>query len=243
MIPDWQLPRGVDRGLWDYMHSSEMVANYDAQMAVSPLAQTDIAFCESAFVMPGKLLDLGCGTGRLIAHFAPRGFECVGVDLSEEMLKVAAARAENAEAKFIHANLLELEKHVSVGFDYAACLFSTLGMIRGKSERDEVLQAVHRILKPGGSFVLHAHNRWFHELGWKRFRSADLTMRQAYGGAPLTLHHFTRSELRRVLKKSGFRIQKWLPLRVLNTEPLPYAWWLPSVRAYGYLVLATKEAK
>jgi len=243
MIPDWQLPRGVDRGLWDYMHSSEMVANYDAQMAVSPLAQTDITFCEAAFAQPGKLLDLGCGTGRLIAHFAPKGYECVGVDLSEEMLKVASSRVENTHAQFIHANLLELEKHVHAGFDYAACLFSTLGMVRGEAERDAVLRAVHAVLKPGGSFVLHAHNRWFHELGWKRFRSADLTMRQAYGGAPLTLHHFTRTELQRVLKKVGFRIQKWLPLRVLNTAALSHSWCLPSLRAYGYLVLATKEAK
>ena len=28
MIPDWQLPAGVDRGLWDYLHAAEMVA-YD----------------------------------------------------------------------------------------------------------------------------------------------------------------------------------------------------------------------
>ena len=31
-IPDWQLPPGVDRGLWDYLHAGEMVAGYDEQM-------------------------------------------------------------------------------------------------------------------------------------------------------------------------------------------------------------------
>ena len=34
--PDWQLPPGVDRGLWDYLHSTGMVAGYDDQMAASP---------------------------------------------------------------------------------------------------------------------------------------------------------------------------------------------------------------
>ena len=29
MTPDWQLPPGVDRGLWDYLHSGEMVSGYD----------------------------------------------------------------------------------------------------------------------------------------------------------------------------------------------------------------------
>ena len=29
MLPDWQLPPGVDRGLWDYLHADDMVAGYD----------------------------------------------------------------------------------------------------------------------------------------------------------------------------------------------------------------------
>lgn len=92
-IPDWQLPPGVDRGLWDYLHSGEMVAGYDAQMAASPLAAADVRFCEVAFPTPGRLIDLGCGTGRLCRHFARKGYECVGVDLSDEMLAKARALA------------------------------------------------------------------------------------------------------------------------------------------------------
>src|SRR5206468_1554343 len=89
MIPDWQLPPGVDRGLWDYLHAADMVAGYDEAMRASPLAAADVAFCEKAFPTPGRLVDLGCGTGRLCLHFTAKGFECVGVDLSEEMLAKA----------------------------------------------------------------------------------------------------------------------------------------------------------
>ena len=95
MIPDWQLPPGVDRGLWDYLHATDMVAGYDDQMRVSPLAAADVMFCERAFLPAGRLLDMGCGTGRLCSHFAAKGFECVGVDLSDEMLAKARARAED----------------------------------------------------------------------------------------------------------------------------------------------------
>src|SRR5688572_33220634 len=69
-IPDWQLPPGVDRGLWDYLRAADMVAGYDEQMQTSHLAKADVAFCDSIFREPGRLIDLGCGTGRLCAHFA-----------------------------------------------------------------------------------------------------------------------------------------------------------------------------
>src|SRR3954462_13940087 len=94
--PDWQLPPGVDRGLWDYLHSGEMAAGYDAQTASSPLASIDVLYCEKWFPTPGRLLDLGCGTGRLAVHFARKGYDCVGVDLSGEMLARAAANAAAA---------------------------------------------------------------------------------------------------------------------------------------------------
>ena len=89
MIPDWQLPPGVDRGLWDYLHAGEWSRATTSRCAASPLAAADVAFCERAFPTPGRLLDLGCGTGRLCVHFAAKGYECVGVDLSEEMLAQA----------------------------------------------------------------------------------------------------------------------------------------------------------
>ncbi len=215
--PDWQLPPGVDRGLWDYLHATDMVAGYDAQMQASPLARADIAFCERVFAAPGKLLDLGCGTGRLCAHFAAKGFECMGVDLSGEML--AKAKENAPTATFLKANLVELSGVPDDSFDYAACLFSTLGMVRGAENRAKVLANAFRVLKPGGRFVLHVHNRFYRGLGWKRvavqrlktlFGSAtagDITMPQAYGGAPLTLYHFTLSSAWRLIRKAGFGIK------------------------------------
>ena len=52
-IPDWQLPPGVDRGLWDYLHAADVAAGYDEQVRASPLAAADVAFCEKAFPTPG----------------------------------------------------------------------------------------------------------------------------------------------------------------------------------------------
>jgi len=230
-IPDWQLPPGVDRGLWDYLHSGEMVAGYDEQMAASPLAAADVAFCEKAFPTPGRLLDLGCGTGRLCRHFAAKGYDCVGVDLSEEML--AKARAACGSATFLKGNLTELND-LNGPFDYAACLFSTLGMVRGAENRAKVIASASRLLKPGGRFVLHVHNRYFRGLGWRNWGRSDITMPQVYGGAQLTLHHFSRGEAIKLLQVSGFEVKEVQAIRI---DGRPEGW-PATLRAYGYLILA-----
>ncbi len=208
MIPDWQLPPGVDRGLWDYLHAGDMVRDYDGHMAASPLAAADVAYCEQAFASPGRLLDLGCGTGRLCIHFARKGYDCVGVDLSEEML--AKARESHVPVDWQQANFVEPLEFADASFDYAACLFSTLGMVRGVDYRSRVLANTFRLLKPGGRFVLHVHNRHFRGLGWRRVlgrHGGDIAMSQAYGGAPLTLHHFTRRGAVQALETAGFTVK------------------------------------
>jgi hypothetical protein len=86
--------------------------------------------------------------------------------------------------------------------------------------------------------VLHVHNRYFRGLGLKGWRSGDVTMPQAYGGAPLTLHHFGRGEAVRMLTDAGFRVLEVLPVGI--DGPLPRPWLLPTLRAYGYLIAAEK---
>jgi SAM-dependent methyltransferase len=237
MIPDWQLPPGVDRGLWDYLHSKEMAQGYDAMMMVSPLAELDVRFCGKQFPKPGRLLDLGCGTGRVASAFASLGFDYFGIDLSEEML-LEAKRHAGERVKFLQGNLLELRQLAPDPCDYAVCLFSTFGMIRGEKERSDFLLQVFDTLKPGGRFVLHVHNRNFYGLGWKRWGKREITMPQAYGGAKLTLTHFTKAEAVKLLNDAGFAVREVLavaPRGELQQPSLLGRW-----RAYGYLLMGEK---
>jgi len=237
MIPDWQLPAGVDRGLWDYLQSREMAEGYDAMMMMSPLAAADVKFCAEQFAVPGRILDLGCGTGRLALAFENRGFDYLGIDLSEEMLAVAK-RHESESVRFVQGNLLNLRECASGPFDYAACLFSTFGMIRGKTERERFLRDVFEVLKPGGKFVLHVHNRHFYGLGLRRFGHREITMPQAYGGSPLTLTHFSRREAVTLLQRAGFAIRRIEAMGLNGVLPRPKVF--GSLRAYGYLIAAEK---
>jgi ubiquinone/menaquinone biosynthesis C-methylase UbiE len=254
-VPDWQLPPGVNRGLWDYLHDSAVARNYDEGLADSSLFNIDLEFAERYFNQPGRIIDLGCGTGRLLLNFAQRGYWVLGVDLSEAMLARARDKAAAAglHVHLVKANLVELDAFADQSFDYAACLFSTLGMIQGSTERLRVIQNTYRLLRPGGRLLLHVHNRWFNAWNpegrrwlikdWlttltRRTERGNKLMPVHQGVAGLTLHLFTRREIKDSLKRAGFRIDE---IRALSLRPdgrLPYARWFGFLRSYGYLVAA-----
>ncbi len=225
--PDWQLPPGVNRGLWDYLHDPDLARNYDASLAGSSLFSLDLDFVQRHCPQPGRLVDLGCGTGRLLIPLARQGYRVVGVDLSEPMLTVAAAKAHAAGVAIdlLRGNLTQLDTLADQSFDHAACLFSTLGMVLGAENRRTAIAQVRRLLRPGGCFVLHVHNRWFNFWdragrrwlvkdwlrSWTGVDSGDRTMPPHQGIAGLTLHHFTRREVLRYSRTRAFASSKFGP--------------------------------
>jgi SAM-dependent methyltransferase len=255
--PDWQLPAGVSRGVWDYLRDPAVARGYDAALADCPLLTVDRLFAERHFGPPGRLLDLGCGTGRLLLPMARRGHWVLGVDLSEEMLRVAGAKARSAgvAVHLLKANLVDLAGLRDETFDYAACLFNTLGMVADADHRRRALAHVYRVLRPGGRFVLHAHNRWFNfwdpqgrrwllgdvlRAALDRAHVGDRRM-PAYPGSPgLTLHLFTRREVVRLLRQKGFRVLEVVPVSLRQDGQLPWPRLLGWLRAYGYLIAAER---
>jgi SAM-dependent methyltransferase len=250
--PDWQLPPGVDRGLWDYLNSPLVAREYDTQMRDHPLFCADQAFVERHCSPAERLLDLGCGTGRLLLPLAREGYSVVGVDLSREMLDVARRRAaeEGLSIPLLQANLVRLDCLESGSFGSAVCLFSTLGMVVGARARSEVLGHVHRVLRPGGRFILHVHNYWFNLydrggrswllrdlLGWRSGEAGNRRMPPHQGVANLSLHHFGRREVVGLLERGGFRIVELLPLDA-RARPVRWPGWL---RAAGFLIAAERE--
>lgn len=246
---DWQLPEGVDRGLWDYLNDAGIAAGYDESLAGSTLYEADVAYVRRRCVGPASLIDLGCGTGRLSA--ALPGWDVVGVDLSREMLAVARRRVRGA---LVRANLADLSAFADASFDHAACLFSTLGLVVGTEARRRVLAHAFRVLRPGGTFVLHVHNRWWglrDGVGrrwlladaWRRLRGqpgGDRVMPPHQGIGRLTMHLFSRGEAVRLLREAGFRVVDVTPVGLGPAGRLRLPWLLGGWRAYGFLIAATR---
>ena len=248
----WRLPKGVVSGVWDYIHSQEIASQFDDYFTSHPLFELDSKVVDHYFTSPGRVVDLGCGTGRSLLPLAERGFQCVGVDLSIEMLR--QLKSKNLDGDYpmegILANLVELDGLRDAVFDYALCLFSSLGMVEGRENRRAVLEHTRRILKPGGMFILHVHNVWQHlrtpdgrrwllrglvggalrrpgELGDKTF---------FYRGIPnMFVHAFTYSEIRDDLHAAGFQIQERISLAAGRNRPLPASWFIGRLRANGWI--------
>jgi SAM-dependent methyltransferase len=252
-LPDWQLPPGTNRGLWDYAHDAGLARSYDGGLAGSPLLTVDVGFVERHCPGRGRLLDLGCGTGRLLVPFADRGWEVIGVDLSPAMLAVAQGKV-GPRAELVCGNLTQLP-FADGSFDAAACLFSTLGMVIGAEMRRRVLGHVARVLRPGGRFVLHVHNRWFNawdrggrawlardavSAWWRRGEAGDRVMPVHQGIAGLTLHLFTRREAVGLVRGAGLRVLEVRPISLRADGRLRAPWWFGGLRAYGYLLAAER---
>jgi len=253
--PQSSLPAGVTPGLWEYVQSVEIAEDYDEYFAFNRLFELDEQVLARHFTPPGLVADLGCGTGRALVPLARRGFRGLAVDMSEHMLRIVEdkAQAENLPIDCVHANLVQLDCVPDATADYAICLFSTLGMIHGRENRQRALEHARRILKPGGLFVLHAHNFWFclfdPDGPWWVLRNLvqstftrGLERGDKYlhyrGLSNMFLHAFTHSELIGALRRAGFRVKEMIPLHASRQKPLHYPRFLGRFRANGWIVVS-----
>jgi len=96
-----------------------------------------------------RMLDLGCGTGYHLAKYRERGFELVGVDGSDEMLK--EARNLNPEIEFHQGDVTDIPLP-GAGFDYVVCI----EVLRYLPDIESCVREIFRMLKPGGVALVTA---------------------------------------------------------------------------------------
>jgi SAM-dependent methyltransferase len=138
---------------------------------------------------PGRLLDVGCGTGDLAAVFARRGWSAAGIEPS-------AAAARHARAIGVEAVAGTLADAPWEDSEFDAILFN-----HSLEHIDEPVQALAeatRLLRPGGLLAIAVPNfgSWHRHLFGSAWFQLDL---------PRHLQHFDRDSLSALVEAAGLR--------------------------------------
>lgn len=99
------------------------------------------------------LLDMGCGTGRHAELFCDKGYTVHGIDLSEDMLKIAVTRSVGKEKmlRFSHSNISEL--NLDKKFDVVVSLFHVISYQNTNDELFKAFEVAKKHLNDDGIFI------------------------------------------------------------------------------------------
>ena len=109
-----------------------------------------------------KIMDIGCGTGRHALELARRGYEVVGVDLSESQLKRAREKAAGQERRPVFLRHDARDLPFRGEFDLAIMLCEGAFPLMETDEMNfRILQNAAAALRPGGKLIFTTLNGLF----------------------------------------------------------------------------------
>lgn len=196
-----------------------------------------------------KVLDLGCGTGKLLGFLSQRFEEVWGIDWSKSMLQIA--QSENGTNRNVRLKRMDI-RNLEVFYDYSDIIFS-INTIASYSltVAKEMLEETFKALKVGGIFVavFPAFDAVLYqrELTCAAYIERDLTFSEAERKTDdyfvrrnkLNLENrtyaddgvhdqkmFTEDEIHSLLQEIGFKD--------IVTKKVLYPWELCKKYGYGY---------
>ncbi len=97
------------------------------------------------------IVELGCGTGTLAAILAERGYQVTAVDLSPDMLSVAAEKCDGLDVQLVCQDMSRLALPAQA--DAVICCLDSLNYVTKPALVQRTFQRVFAALKPGGLFL------------------------------------------------------------------------------------------
>ncbi len=191
----------------------------------------------------GRLLDVPAGQGALALRLSEAGFDLHCCDLYPEIFRLPGVEIKRGD-------LSGRLPYDSGSFDYVTC-------VEGLEHIENPAQAIrefYRLLRPGGRLIVSVPNilnieeriKWLlhgYTSHFKPLSRAHIERtREQYGGLEaiaLHVHPISYSELRYLLEKSAFRVE-----RIFRDAPKPNLWlYWPLVGFIRLLAFLTPENK
>ncbi len=184
-----------------------------------------------------QVLDVGCGGGILADSMARKGATVTGIDLSTKALKVAQLHALEAGTPNIQYREVPVETLAAEAperFDVVTCM----EMLEHVPDPGSVIQACHRLVKPGGMVIFSTINR-----NPKSFLFAIVGAEYVLNLLPRGTHEWKKfirpSELARCCRDAGLEI---VQTRGMEYNPFTKRYWLSDDTSVNYLFATRKAA-
>ncbi|MGA7704345.1 MAG: alpha/beta fold hydrolase [Solirubrobacteraceae bacterium] len=132
--------------------NSDLVAHYTDRSLRPPEALLLERYGQE---LSGRVLELGCGAGRLSSHLLDSAGEFRGLDISQSM--IAYCRRAYPAGRFEQGDLRELSRYETASFDVVFAPFNVLDVL-DDAERRRVLREIRRILAEQGLLMMSTHN-------------------------------------------------------------------------------------
>ncbi|MGL5830665.1 MAG: class I SAM-dependent methyltransferase [Candidatus Altimarinota bacterium] len=202
-------------------NSYNQIAEHFSQTRHTPWAE--FQYFQKHLQENQKILDLGCGNGRLLKflkdHFQAQKFTYLGLDNSKELIKKAQEIHPDFQFKLADQERLPLKNHTqNIIFSIAA-----FHHLPSKKLRSQALQEMHRVLEKDGLLIMTVWNLWQrkylpqifsafiksiitfgdYQLGdlfipWKNAQKQEQNKRY--------YHSFFPSELKKLFHQNGFQV-------------------------------------
>lgn len=172
-----------------------------------------------------KILDAGCGNGRLLEAFTNKNINYTGVDNNSKLIAMAKAKFAGEERKFIESDIMALSQVPDINFDYVFCV-AVLQHIPGRNLQINALRQLKNKVSENGRIIITVWNLWsqrkYQKLIFKFFllkligkNKMDLgdimfDWKNSEGRAisKRYYHAFRKRELKSLIKEAGLKIEK-----------------------------------
>ncbi len=150
-----------------------------------------------SLLLDRKVIDIGCGTGRDAILFTDHNFDYLGVDASAGMLKIAKQKVP--KAKFLKSDFYHLEPNLK-GFDGFWAAASLLHVPKNKIK--PILKSLFKVIKEGGTGFISLKPRKKKNIG------EEMILDKRYNNIQRFFSYYGKSEFRKILTDSGFKVVK-----------------------------------
>ena len=163
-------------------------------------------------IKPGmKVLDVGCGNGRLIPELNHQKISYTGIDFSQKLLDFALQRFP--KRRFLLKDITNIDDWYRLGMYDAVFCLGVLHHIPDRKRQHDVLQQMFLHTKPGGFMVISVWNLWQFRF-WK-YHFEQLKKKLNYGNVSYLWVPYSVSDGQKTVKRINRFCKAFFPGELL----------------------------